>query len=137
MPRPAPAVPPPPPAPLPDVPPPPPPWAAAPATPPTLPQAPVAPVRVGGNIRAPAKTRHVDPVYPAIALSARVQGIVFLGITIGADGYVEETKVLRSPSPLLEPAAITAVRQWQYEPTLMHGVRVPVTMTVMATFTLK
>jgi TonB family protein len=128
------------PAPVPLPPPPPapqsPPAAVAPPTV-SLPPPAVKPIRVGAGIATPAKRKHVEPVYPPVAVSARVQGVVFLEITISADGYVDETKVLRSPSPLLEPAAVAAVRQWQYEPTLLNGVRVPVMMTVYVTFALK
>jgi TonB family protein len=93
------------------------------------------PVRVGGQIRAPTQISKVQPVYPADALAARVQGIVILEATIGVDGRVTDAKVLRSV-PLLDEAAINAVRQWQYTPTLMNCVAVPVIMTVTVTFNL-
>ena len=107
---------------LPEAPPPPPP--------------PAAPVRVGGNIRPPTKTRHVAPVYPPIAQSARVQGIVIIEATIGPNGKVQEAKVLRS-IPLLDQAALDAVKQWEFTPTLLNGVPVPVIMTVTVQFTLQ
>ena len=93
------------------------------------------PVRVGGAIRQPQKVREVAPVYPAIAQAARVQGIVIVEATIGADGHVVNARVLRSV-PLLDEAALDAVRQWQYTPTLLNGVPVPVIMTVTVQFTL-
>jgi protein TonB len=106
------------------------------ATPPP-PAAPnVHPVRVGGNIRVPAKVRDVRPVYPQTALSSRVQGLVIIEATIGADGRVRETRVLRSV-PLLDDAALDAVRQWEYEPTLLNGAPVPVIMTVTVNFRLQ
>jgi protein TonB len=77
----------------------------------------------------------VAPVYPAIAQSARVQGIVILEATIGVDGKVIDAHVLRS-IPLLDQAAIDAVRQWEYTPTMLNGAPVPVIMTVTVTFTL-
>lgn len=95
-----------------------------------------APVRVGGAIRAPQKLREVNPVYPPIAQSARVQGIVIIEATIGADGQVTNARILRSV-PLLDQAAIDAVRQWQFTPTMLNGVPVPVIMTVTVNFTLR
>src|SRR6476659_2956319 len=107
---------------LPEAPPPPPP--------------PAAPVRVGGNIKTPTKTKDVRPVYPPIAQSARVSGVVIIEATIGADGKVKDAKVLRS-IPLLDQAALDAVKQWTFTPTLLNGVPVPVIMTVTVNFTLQ
>jgi protein TonB len=106
------------------------------AAPPPPPPPPAAPVRVGGNIRAPQKTRDVKPTYPAIAQSARVQGVVIIEATIGPTGQVQEAKVLRS-IPLLDQAALDAVKQWVFTPTLLNGVPVPVIMTVTVNFTLQ
>jgi protein TonB len=91
---------------------------------------------VGGAIRPPQRLREVNPVYPPIAQTARVQGIVIIEATIGEDGQVTNARILRSV-PLLDQAAIDAVRQWQYSPTLLNGVPVPVIMTVTVNFTLK
>ena len=63
------------------------------------------------------------------------QGVVILEATIGADGKVKDVRVLRS-IPLLDQAAIDAVRQWEYTPTLLNNVPVPVIMTVTVQFTL-
>jgi protein TonB len=93
-------------------------------------------VRVGGAIREPRKLRHVNPVYPDIARSARIQGIVILEATIDPQGRVNEVRVLRSV-PLLDQAAIDAVRQWEYTPTVLNGVPVPVIMTVTVNFSLR
>jgi TonB family protein len=95
----------------------------------------LAPVRVGGQIRQPVKTRHVNPDYPALAQSARVQGVVILETIIGTDGKIVEARVLRS-IPLLDQAAIDAVRQWEFTPTLLNGQPHPVVMTVTVQFTL-
>ena len=103
---------------------------------PRRPRRPPAPVRVGGNIRAPQKTRNVNPVYPQIAQSARVQGVVIIEATISPTGKVQDARVLRS-IPLLDQAALDAVRQWEYSPTLLNGVPVPVIMTVTVNFTLQ
>jgi protein TonB len=103
---------------------------------PPPPPPPSAPVRVGGNIKTPNKTKDVKPVYPPIAQSARVQGVVIIEATIGPDGRVKDAKVLRS-IPLLDAAALDAVKQWVFTPTLLNGVPVPVIMTVTVNFTLQ
>jgi protein TonB len=92
-------------------------------------------VRVGGNIKAPTQTKKVQPVYPAIAQSSRVSGVVILEAVIGVDGRVTNAQVLRS-IPLLDQAALDAVKQWEYTPTLLNGAPVPVIMTVTVTFML-
>jgi protein TonB len=93
------------------------------------------PIRVGGNIKTPTKTHDVRPEYPRTAVSARVQGIVIIEATIASDGRVQGARVLRS-IPLLDDAALEAVKQWRYEPTLMNGIPVPVIMTVTVQFRL-
>jgi TonB family protein len=94
-----------------------------------------APVRVGGAIKAPAQTKRVNPPYPPEAQAAGVQGVVIMEATIGVDGKVTDVRVLRS-IPLLDQAALDAVRQWEYAPTVVNGVTVPVVMTVTLNFTL-
>ncbi len=91
------------------------------------------PVRVGGNIRAPQKIKDAPGVLPDAARQAGVFGMVILEIIIGPDGAVQQAKVLRS-IPLLDQAAIDAVKQWVYEPTQLNGVPVPVIMTVTVNF---
>jgi protein TonB len=104
--------------------------------PPPLPPPPApAAVRVGGQIKAPRKLVSADPVYPDIAKQARVQGVVILECTIDPQGRVSDVRVLRS-IPLLDQAAIDAVRQWVFAPTLLNGVPVPVIMTLTVGFTL-
>ena len=103
---------------------------------PPPPPPPLEPVRVGGNISPPAKVTDVPPVYPTVAQAARVQGVVILEAVIGSDGRVTDVKVLRSVA-LLDDAAIAAVRQWEYMPTLLNGVPVPVIMTVTVNFTMQ
>lgn len=104
-----------------------------------LPQAappPQAAIRVGGQVKAPKKIKDVAPVYPELAQQARVQGVVIVECTISPQGRVTDVKVLRS-IPLLDHAAIDAVKQWTYTPTLLNGVPVPVIMTVTVTFNLR
>lgn len=103
--------------------------------PPPPPPAPGQPVRVGSGIRAPQQLRKVNPAYPQDARDARVQGVVILEALIGRDGRVTDAKVLRS-IPMLDQAAIDAVRQWEYVPTMLNGMAVPVVMTVTVQFTL-
>ena len=92
-------------------------------------------VRVGGNVRPPTKTKHVNPEYPAIAQSARVQGVVIIEAIVGPDGHVQDQRILRS-IPLLDQAALDAVRQWEFTPVLLNGSPVAVIMTVTVQFTL-
>ena len=94
------------------------------------------PIRVGGNIRPPTKTHDVRPVYPDEALQARITGVVILEAIIGVDGSVTDAKVLQS-IPILDAAAVDAVKQWRFEPTYLNGVPVPVLMTVTVSFNLK
>jgi protein TonB len=111
--------------------------ASAVLTPPPPPPPPPQPLlRVGGKIAPPAKVREVAPVYPAIAQAARVSGMVILEAVIGEDGRVRDVRVLKS-IPLLDQAAVDAVRQWEYSPTLLNGVPVPVVMTVTVRFDLR
>jgi len=93
-------------------------------------------VRVGGKIRPPTKVKDVKPVYPDAARSARVQGMVIVEATIGANGKVIDAKVLRSV-PMLDQAALDAVKQWEFTPTLLNGKPVPVVMTVTINFKLQ
>jgi len=93
------------------------------------------PVRVGGDIKPPVRTEYVAPVYPALAQQAKIQGTVVLEIVIGPTGAVTDTRVLRQ-NPLLDAAALDAVRKWKYTPTLLNGAPVPVIMTVTLTFDL-
>jgi len=93
------------------------------------------PLRIGGKVSAPTKLVHVDPVYPGIATSARVEGLVVLEATIGCTGAVQDLGVLKS-IPLLDQAAVDAVSMWRYAPTVIAGVAVPVLMTVTVHFAL-
>lgn len=92
-------------------------------------------VRVGGSIVAPQKTHHVPPGYPPIALAARKGGLVILEAIIGTSGLVQDVRVLRS-EPLFDEAAVSAVQQWRFTPTLLNGMPVRVIMTVTVVFSL-
>jgi protein TonB len=98
--------------------------------------APSGPVRVGGVISAPTKIVHVAPKYPAIALASGIEGVVILEATIAEDGTVRSLRLLRSV-PLLDQAALDAVAQWRFTPTLLNGQPVAVLMTVTVSFSRK
>ena len=102
--------------------------------PPGPPPAPRPTMRVSG-LQAPRKIRDVAPRYPAMAQASRVEGVVILEAVIAEDGSVQDVRVLRS-RPLLDDAAVEAVRQWRFTPTLLGGQPVPVVMTVTVSFTL-
>jgi protein TonB len=91
------------------------------------------PVRVGGTIKPPVKTTHVDAVYPADALASKVGGVVILQATIDTAGNVVAAQIIKS-IPMLDQAAIDAVEQWKFEPTLLNGVPTPLVMTVTVNF---
>ena len=95
-----------------------------------------APIRLTGSIRPPTKIKDVRPTYPIDAQSKRIQGQVLIEATIGVDGSVTDARVVRS-IPELDRAALDAVRQWRYTPTLIGGVPSPVIMTVTVSFTLQ
>jgi protein TonB len=103
-------------------------WTASGSPPP-----PEAPVRVGSRIVTPKKVYDVPPVLPEIARQAGVRGVVILEVTVAADGSVAKVQVLRS-IPLLDAAAVEAVRQWRYEPTHLNGTAVPIILTVPVPF---
>lgn len=77
----------------------------------------------------------VDPVYPAIARQARISGAVELTGVIGVDGHIRELRVVKG-HPFLASAALEAVRQWVYEPTLLNGETVEVIAPITVNFLL-
>ena len=93
-------------------------------------------LRVGGAIKTPTKVHDVRPVYPPIALAAGVSGVVIIEAQIGADGSIEEARIQRS-IPLLDGAALDAVKQWKFMPTLLNGKPVPIIMTMTVNFALE
>jgi protein TonB len=104
--------------------------------PPPRPDPPQPPPRVGGNVLPPKKTKHVNPVYPSIAIASRTQGLVVIEATIDETGRVRDAAVRRG-SPLLNDAALEAVRQWEFTPTLLNGRPTAVIMSVTVTFQLQ
>jgi protein TonB len=106
--------------------------------PPPVVTPPVEPIRVtrGGVIREPKKIVDVAPIYPPLARSGGVEGIVILEAVISVRGDVERLRVLRSVA-LLDQAATDAVQRWHYTPTLLNGVPVPVLITITVRFALR
>jgi len=100
------------------------------------PPAVVKPVPVGGNIKPPTRLSYADPVYPQIAIAAKIDGMVILEATIDETGVVRDVKVLRS-IPMLDQAAMDAVKRWRYTPTRLNGAAVPILLTVTVTFSLR
>jgi protein TonB len=93
-------------------------------------------VRISGTIKPPTKVKHVNPVYPPEAQQARVSGVVILEARIEPDGRIVNARILRSIPPL-DQAALDAVTQWEFTPTLVNGVPTPVLMTVTVSFSLQ
>lgn len=108
-------------------PPPPPKEAPKPATPQRI--------KVGGNVQSAKLVRQPRPVYPALAKQARISGVVRLSAIISKDGTIQHLEVI-SGHPLLVPAALEAVKQWVYQPTLLNGEPVEVQTQIDVNFTL-
>lgn len=92
-----------------------------------------APILRVSEVRGPRKVHYVPPVYPQIAIVAHIEGKVELDCIIDEDGHVRSVTVLEG-NAILAPAAVEAVRQWRYTPTLVTGVRTPVLMRVTVNF---
>lgn len=92
-------------------------------------------IRVGGNVQAARILNRVQPVYPEAARQARIEGVVRLHVIIGKEGSITQLEVI-SGHPLLQQAALDAVRQWAYQPTLLRGKPVEVDTTIDVIFTL-
>jgi TonB family protein len=91
------------------------------------------PVKIGVGLNPPKKIFHVDPHYPEIARQAMVSGVVLLKATTDVYGRVKDIRVLKS-IPLLDKAAIDAVRQWVYEPNVVDGMTREMTFVVPVVF---
>ena len=92
-------------------------------------------IRQGGNVQAAKLINRVQPSYPPLARQTRISGTVRLHAIIGKDGTVREL-TLESGHPLLVQAALDAVRQWRYQPTLLNGEPVEVDTTIDVIFSL-
>jgi protein TonB len=92
-------------------------------------------IKVGGNVQGAMIVRKEPPVYPESAKIAGVQGTVRLAALIAKDGTMQELHALGGPALLIQ-AAMDAVRQWVYKPTLLNGAPVVVETTIDVNFTL-
>jgi TonB family protein len=93
-------------------------------------------IRVGGAVEESNLITKVQPVYPAAAKAAGIQGTVKLDTTISAEGVPEDIRVISSPSDDLTQSALEAVRQWRYKPTLLNGEPIKVVTDVIVNYTL-
>ena len=93
------------------------------------------PLRVGGNVQAARIINRIQPIYPPLARQTRISGTVRLHAIIGKDGTIQQLEVM-SGHPLLQQAALDAVRQWRYQPTLLNGDPVEVDTTIDVIFSL-
>lgn len=96
----------------------------------------VAPIRVADLPVSPRKIVDVRPLYPDLARSARVEGTIIMEAVLDVSGRVTQVRLLRSV-PLLDQAALDAVRQWRYTPSSYGGHAVSVLMTITIRFTLE
>ncbi|HXB75269.1 MAG TPA: tetratricopeptide repeat protein [Candidatus Acidoferrales bacterium] len=92
-------------------------------------------ITIGGNVQELKLVNRTPPVYPPLALQARISGVVHLAAIIGKDGRVLDLKAIGG-HPLLIPSALEAVKQWVYQPTLLNGIPVEVATQVDVLFTL-
>jgi periplasmic protein TonB len=90
---------------------------------------------LGGKVEDAKLLVRIQPVYPVLAVQTRTQGNVILHAIIGKEGEVSELQVV-SGHPLLVEAALVAVRQWRYSPTLLNGLPVEVETTITVSFVL-
>ncbi|HZP17983.1 MAG TPA: TonB family protein [Terriglobales bacterium] len=106
------------------------------STPVAVPKVAVQRVRVSQGVTQGMVIHRVQPTYPQMAKIARVQGAVVLAAIIGKDGTIQNLHVISSASPLLNQAAIDAVRQWRYRPYILNGEPVEVDTQITVNFTL-
>jgi periplasmic protein TonB len=92
-------------------------------------------IKLGGQVQAAKIISQPQPIYPALARQARIQGTVVLHAIIGKDGRVNELQVISS-HPLLVQAALDTVKQWRYQPTLLNDQPVEVDTTISVIFVL-
>jgi protein TonB len=91
-------------------------------------------IRVSGESQQAKLVKQVPPVYPEAARQAGTSGIVRLGVVITKEGRVRDIRVMTGPGRDLDAAAMQAVSQWVYQPTLLNGEPVEVVTTVDVNF---
>ena len=99
-------------------------------------QAPRGPMRVSKGVAQANRTKAGAPQYPQLARDARVQGTILLDVVIDKGGKVTNIKVLSGPA-MLRQAALEAVQQWEYRPTLLNGQPVEIITDIEVNFTLE
>jgi protein TonB len=92
-------------------------------------------VRVGTGVQQALLIHEVKPPYPQLARQARISGTVRLAAVIARDGTIQRLQLVSGP-PLLVKAALDAVQQWRYKPTLLSGEPVEVVTEIVVNFTL-
>jgi len=92
-------------------------------------------IKIGGAVQQARLVRQPRPIYPPLAKQARISGVVKLSAIISKDGTIQKLEVI-SGHPLLAPAALEAVKQWVYQPTLLNGEPVEVITQIDVNFTL-
>jgi TonB family protein len=94
-------------------------------------------IRVGGEVEATKVLTQVPPKYPESARAKGIEGTVLLEAVISMEGVPLSLHVLESPDPELSDAALAAVRQWRYQPTLLNGQPIEVVTTIAINFHLE
>jgi protein TonB len=92
-------------------------------------------IRISAGVTKGLLIHRVEPTYPTLAKSARVQGEVVLSAVIDNNGQIQNLQLV-SGHPMLVPAALAAVKQWRYKPYLLNGQPVEVETTITVIFTL-
>ncbi|MCA1733211.1 MAG: energy transducer TonB [Acidobacteria bacterium] len=95
------------------------------------------PVRPGAGVSTPVNLVRIEPTYPELAKKIGVQGLVVIECVIARDGSVRDPKVVRGAHPLLDKAALEAVRQWKFAPGRMGDRPVDVLFNLTVTFEMK
>jgi len=93
-------------------------------------------IRVGGALEQANLIQKVQPIYPAAAKAARIQGAVTFEVVVSKDGIPVDIRVLSSPDDDLTQSALEAVRQWRYRPVLLNGSPVEIVTEVLVNYTL-
>ena len=100
----------------------------------TAPVTPDVPIPVRGDVKAPVVIHRVNPLYPRLALNARMNGTVVVECIIDKTGVVRDARVLTSSSPMFNQSAIDAVQQWQFAPGTLYGNKIDTIFDLTVTF---
>ena len=89
------------------------------------------------GVTAPVAIETISPAYPEAARRARFEGVVVLEAIIGVDGLVRDVRILKGVNPVLDPAALEAVKRWRYRAATIGTHPVAVYLQVVITFSLR